>query len=389
MTSPVSIRYNNPGALNTVPWVRAMPGYVGEQITTPGNSTARFDTMEHGVAAYWELLRRYNKSGVRTMHGIISTYGGGQDYSAYEQFVRSKTHLNTPSTVVDLDNDLQLLDLAKAMFWYEAGVNPQQWITDAVILNGFALGRGKPATPAPPVIDLGAKVKATMLTLHYPWFDDQNVVSIEGMDVSGKPNMNRPNAFDDIKMVIDGSGKIIGGPWAATTQPGRYWTEHPMAEGGAFSIALGPQACWTPGDYHGYTVWRQAEDSTIMGFRDPEGTYRRVGQPIKHGNIGIHHHGGGDQARGDIGLRAAGCQVLEMDDDQAEFMKITMARPAYQNNKSGYRLTATVLTASQLTNPQPVPYPPPIVDREPTPAPQPPASSWFTLLLNWLFGKRP
>ena len=48
----------------------------------------------------------------------------------------------------------------------------------------------------------------------YPdsWFPDQNVVSVEGMNPNGTNNSNRVNAFDDIKMVLDGDGRIIGGP---------------------------------------------------------------------------------------------------------------------------------------------------------------------------------
>src|SRR3954447_12126781 len=155
-----------------------------------------------------------------------------------------------------------------------------------------------PAPSLPPVIptvnrlDLGHAVKRVMLGKGYPWFPDQNVVSIERMDRDGTPNELGPNTFRDIKTVVDGEGKIIGGPWTGTTHPGTYWTVHPMASGGAFIIALGAQSCWTPGAYHGHTVWRQAEDSTILGHRDPDCTYVRQGAAIKHSDIGVHHHGG-------------------------------------------------------------------------------------------------
>jgi lysozyme family protein len=116
-----------------------------------------------------------------------------------------------------------------------------------------------------------------------------------------------------------------------------------MAEGGAFIIALGPQACWTPGEYHGNEVWRQAEDSTILGHRDPDATYQRQGAPIVHGDIGVHHHGGGDVPQGNIETRAAGCQVIRRTADQSEFMHLTMQCPRYLADRQGYRLTATVL----------------------------------------------
>jgi hypothetical protein len=188
------------------------------------------------------------------------------------------------------------------------------------------------------------------------------------MDPDGTPNKNRLNAFDDIKMVLDGDGKIVGGPWEATTQPGKYWTEHPMASGGAFIIALGPQACWTLGEYHGLMVWRQAEDSRILGHRDPDRTYERHGPPTEFGNIGVHHHGGYDLPREDLRNAAAGCQVIRLRDDQAQFMRITRRCPRYLKDRQGYRLTATVLTAQEVGEMARAPLPP-------KPLPQPSAQT--------------
>jgi lysozyme family protein len=191
--------------------------------------------------------------------------------------------------------------------------------------------------------DFGQEVKRTMLALKYPWFPDQNVVSAEGRDPDGKPNKNRDNAFDDVKMVLNGEGKIIGGPWEATTQPGVYWTKHPMAEGGAFIIALGPQTCWERGDYHG-PAWRQKENSTIMGHRDPKGTFKRQGPPVKHGNIGVHHHKGYDLNRDDIANAAAGCQVIRSNAEHLQFVHITEGCQRFMRDG----LTATVLTSAQI-----------------------------------------
>lgn len=206
--------------------------------------------------------------------------------------------------------------------------------------------------PASPVLhDLGHAVMRAMLAANFPWETgkgSQNVVSVEGMDPDGTANPNHHNWFEDIKLVLDGTGKILGGPWEATTHPGDYWTYHPMAAGGAFFIALGPQACWTPGPYHDRTVWRQAEDSHIMGHRDPACTFRRQGAPIRHGDIGVHHHRGYSLPKNNIANAAAGCQVIRLNEDQDEFMKITLAHDKYLANKETYRLMATVLTAAQV-----------------------------------------
>ena len=146
MTQPVAIRFNNPGALNTATWICNLPGYIDAAETTPGNSTARFDTPEHGVAAYWELLRRYRMRGITTVGSIITTYGGGQDYSAYLSYVCEHSGLSR-GDVIDLHDDPQLLRLAKAMFQYEAG-QPTP-LTDAQIITGFRLARARVGRTVP------------------------------------------------------------------------------------------------------------------------------------------------------------------------------------------------------------------------------------------------
>lgn len=216
-----------------------------------------------------------------------------------------------------------------------------------------------PFNPLPPAAkpdgataaSFGQRVKLACLRKGYTWdtgADAQNVVSVENCDMDGSHDGSDNNSFNCVKMVLDAAGNIIGGPWRGTTHPGRYWTKHPMDKGGAFIIALGQQSCWTPGEYHGKTVWRQAENSTILGHRDLKCTYTRVGPPVVHGNIGIHHHGGYNLPRHDIKNAAAGCQVIEYEDGQADFMKLTLSYHKYLANKRGFRLTATVIEHKDL-----------------------------------------
>lgn len=239
-------------------------------------------------------------------------------------------------------------------------------------------------------LDLGHAVKRVMQERGFPWFKDQNVVSVERMDRNGTPNALGPNTFRDIKMVLDGAGKIISGPHTGTTHPGRYWTVHPMASGGAFIIALGSQACWTPGDYHGHTVWRQAEDSIILGHRDPNCTYARQGPPVKHFDIGVHHHGGYNLPRQNISNAGAGCQIIEFEDAQQEFMDITMQCPRYLADKHGYRMTAAVLPAEDVVaamQPAPPAVPPPPDIAPVLKPPQPSQEGFFVRLLRALKGQ--
>ena len=137
-SGPVTIRMNNPGAINGAPWERTYPGYVDTVETTPGNKTTIFEAPEFGVAVWWELLRRYKNAGATTVGQIITKYGGGQDYSNYVKFVKKQTGFSD-SKQVPLDDDDVLLAFGKAMFRYEAGKAPP-W-KNAQILYGFKLGR--------------------------------------------------------------------------------------------------------------------------------------------------------------------------------------------------------------------------------------------------------
>jgi hypothetical protein len=151
-TGPVTIRMNNPGAINGASWETSYPGYVDTVETTPGNRSTIFEAPEYGIGAWWDLLRRYRSSHVSTVGGIIHRYGGGQDYSAYIQFVVKATGF-TPDTPIDLSNDQQVLQFGRAMFRYEAG-RALPW-SDDQILYGIRGGRAFASTgtwPASPPI---------------------------------------------------------------------------------------------------------------------------------------------------------------------------------------------------------------------------------------------
>jgi hypothetical protein len=146
-----SIRTNNPGALNVAPWVRLYPGFIGDKITSMSgaspNSTVIFETPEHGVAAWWELLRQYREEpsrrpNAKTLRDIIIKYGGGQaNYPAYAATVVVWSGLPATHDVRLTGDDANLLKFAKALFRYEAGENTP--LSDAQILFGFDLARKK------------------------------------------------------------------------------------------------------------------------------------------------------------------------------------------------------------------------------------------------------
>src|SRR5262249_22441743 len=90
-----------------------------------------------------------------------------------------------------------------------------------------------------------------------------NIVYVEGLDPDGGANDNAPHRLHDLRRVIgftpdraavgavfNPAPKILG-KWEATTEPGRYWTEHPMHPKGAARIAFGQYRAWQVGYHHG------------------------------------------------------------------------------------------------------------------------------------------
>jgi hypothetical protein len=149
---PVSIRANNPGAVNGAAWERSEPGYVTEIKYDGKNNTTIFETPEHGTAVYYKLLQKYRSSGAKTVKDIIWKYGGGQDnYTAYAAQVAKWTGLGERQEI-PLDDYSVLLPFAKAMFRYEAG-RAIPW-SDAQIIHGFNMARGiSQSTPQPQKVD--------------------------------------------------------------------------------------------------------------------------------------------------------------------------------------------------------------------------------------------
>lgn len=147
---PVSIRANNPGAVNGAAWEREFSGYVTEIKYDGKNNTTIFEAPEIGVAVYWDLLRRYREMERTTVWQILERYIGPAGVADYFNSVHSRTGLDK-NAVINIDDDNSLLPFAKAQFRHEAGKDIP-W-SDKQILYGFALGRAHAKGLPPPPID--------------------------------------------------------------------------------------------------------------------------------------------------------------------------------------------------------------------------------------------
>lgn len=178
--------------------------------------------------------------------------------------------------------------------------------------------------------------------------DCMNIVYVEGLDPDGTPNANRPNEFNDLRVVIrigaEGMPKIAN-LWEATTEPSRRWTEDPMNPAGAARIKFGQYKAWALGTHHTHEALVQVAPVTVC--RDANKDYRRVGDRQDTGLFGINQHWGYDLPRNDLGSSSAGCLVGRTTAGHREFMRIVKADARFRANPA-YRFMTTVMPASAL-----------------------------------------
>lgn len=218
----------------------------------------------------------------------------------------------------------------------------------------------QPTEPAKPVLqpvaptpsgDLATRIVSAMKAKGYDITIGSyvlNIVYVEGMNRDGTRNDNRPNVFNDTRMLIrceENKPPVIIGNWEATTTPGRFWTEHRLNPGGAFQIALGQQTAWQIGTYHDAPALRQA--GPLKHYRDDNDDYQRNGPLYTSDDTGVHHHAGYNYKHDDIGRSSAGCLVGRMVDGHAEFMEWLSKDPRYVKDHR-FLFTATILAQEDV-----------------------------------------
>jgi hypothetical protein len=148
-----------------------------------------------------------------------------------------------------------------------------------------------------------------------------NIIYIEGVDLEGRLNSDAPNQFNDLRCIFD-RHKCVD-LWTATTEPGAYYTDHPLNPAGAFRIAFGyHHEAWEIG-FHGYSEEHEAlvQIAPIKGYRDYNRDGLRTGDNTVTGLFGINQHWGYDMSPDDIGTASAGCLVGRSRQGHQQFMR--------------------------------------------------------------------
>jgi GH24 family phage-related lysozyme (muramidase) len=179
-----------------------------------------------------------------------------------------------------------------------------------------------------------------------------NIVYVEGMNPDGTLNDDRPNVFNDLRIVfsIGADGVPIFHRWEGTTEPGIFWTQNPMDPKGAARIAFGQYKSWIVGTHHAgsasaHEALVQTDDITV--YRDFNRDYQRTGDKTYTGVFAINQHWGYDAPKNDLGRTSAGCLVGRSKDGHREFMALVKSDPRYRAN-AGYRFMTAVLPGEEV-----------------------------------------
>jgi hypothetical protein len=129
---------------------------------------------------------------------------------------------------------------------------------------------------------------------------------------------------------FEGDKPVILGKWRATTEPGAYYTEHPVNPAGAARIEFGQYQAWRVGMHRGdHEALVQRSKVTVC--RDLNKDMIRTGDARDSGdNFGINQHGpsGTDEAPDNVGNFSAGCLVGKSMAGHRAFMAIVKADPS-------------------------------------------------------------
>lgn len=180
-----------------------------------------------------------------------------------------------------------------------------------------------------------------------------NIVYVEAMSPDGMKNDNAPNAFNDLRVAVEiaaGGVPKIAGAWEGTTEPGRYWTDHPMDPKGAARIGFGQYKSWAVGMHHAggpgaHEALVQVAPVTV--YRDLNKDYQRRGDAPDKGLFGINQHWGYDLPKNDLGRSSAGCLVGRSKVGHIAFKALLRNDPRYRASHS-YNFMSSVFAADEI-----------------------------------------
>lgn len=201
--------------------------------------------------------------------------------------------------------------------------------------------------------NLAGKIIRYCQAKQYPFstnFGEYSIIYIEGINSDGTLNNDRPNHFNDLRVVLSfrDNEPAIEGMWEATTEPGSYYTYNPMNSGGAARIAFGWYKAWRVGT-HGNAEPHEAliQSSPVKVYRDFNKDFARTGDRLDTGLFGINQHWGYDYPVNNISYASAGCLVGRTRSGHKKFMGLIKSDNRYLINKN-YLFETIVIPGNEL-----------------------------------------
>ena len=182
--------------------------------------------------------------------------------------------------------------------------------------------------------------------------DMYNVVYVEGLDPDGNLNEDRPNEWNDRRMIIrilpDGRPEMLAND-QSTTEPGRYYTVNPMNRFGAARIAFGQYKAWVDGMHKGYQP-ALVQKGYLRIHRDLNKDGKRSASDVivVGDSFGLNQHStDADNTPIYVDKYSAGCLVGRRYRWHLDFIQTLRKDLRYVMNK-GYVFMATVVNGDEL-----------------------------------------
>ncbi|MBD2342050.1 peptidoglycan-binding protein [Calothrix sp. FACHB-156] len=208
--------------------------------------------------------------------------------------------------------------------------------------------------------DMASRIYNYMVKKGYTVFTERqeyNIIYIEGMNVDLTLNDDRPNYFNDLRLVLEiQEGKpVILDQWEGTTEPGVRYTNTPVNRNGAARIKFGQYRAWQVGTHQaGKPTAHEALVQTggeVSVHRDFDKNFLRTNDKIDTGSFGINQHWGFDFPQNDIKTASAGCLVGRTTAGHRQFMELVKQDKRYRANKN-YVFYSTVIAGDDLMKPE-------------------------------------
>lgn len=186
--------------------------------------------------------------------------------------------------------------------------------------------------------------------------DELNIVYIEGMGLDLKPNDNKFNEWNDLRLVfkyVDECPEVLF-MQLCTTEPGRLATfqKDSVLRKGVARIKLGQYTVWKMG-YHNVRKNRKTHPALVQHLplpvcRDLNRDGKRNGDYIDFGIFGINQHGTRIGYKdGKVENWSEGCLVGKDWNKHLEFIELLKTDKRYKNNNE-FIFTTTIISSDEI-----------------------------------------